>query len=86
MKPWNRATVIVTHLPTGIVSVCESERHQHRNKSNAIAVLRSKLFAIQTGLVLEQKPFDTVNYRLPDDVQYPNDLTQYKEDQRGKAI
>ena len=68
------SAVRITHLPTKIVVQCQSDRSQHKNKSNAINMLKSRLFELE---IQKRKEKENLSNQNKKDIGWGNQIRSY---------
>jgi peptide chain release factor 2 len=58
------SAVRMTHVPTGIIVACQSERSQHKNRATALKMLKARLYELE--LQKKQEKIDAANAKKTD--------------------
>ena len=68
------SAVRITHIPTNIVVQCQSDRSQHKNKSNAYAMLKSRLYELE---LQKRKESESKIHSEKKDIGWGNQIRSY---------
>jgi len=68
------SAVRITHLPTGIIVQCQSDRSQHKNKAMAMKLLRAKLFELEQE---KKKSEKEAHYQRLGNIAWGNQIRSY---------
>jgi peptide chain release factor 2 len=68
------SAVRITHVPTGLVVQCQNERSQHRNRAEAMKILRSRLYRLRE---LEREKELAAMYSDKGDIAWGNQIRSY---------
>jgi peptide chain release factor 2 len=72
------SAVRITHMPSGIVAACQSERSQHKNRSTAMKMLKAKLYELEFN---KRNAAAKVLEDSKSDVSWGNQIRSYVLDQ-----
>jgi peptide chain release factor 2 len=72
------SAVRITHVPSGIVVACQSERSQHKNRSTAMKMLKAKLYELEFN---KRNAAAKVLEDSKSDVSWGNQIRSYVLDQ-----
>jgi peptide chain release factor 2 len=68
------SAVRITHLPSGIVVQCQSDRSQHKNKANAYSILKSRLYELE---LQKRKETESKINKSKKDIGWGNQIRSY---------
>ena len=68
------SAVRITHIPSNIVVQCQNDRSQHKNRSNALSMLKSRLFELELQKRKEKE--NTIN-KSKKEIGWGNQIRSY---------
>jgi peptide chain release factor 2 len=72
------SAIRITHIPTGVVVQCQSDRSQHKNRSTAFKMLQSKLYELEK---LKQSEAQQILEDNKSDIGWGSQIRSYVLDQ-----
>lgn len=68
------SAVRITHIPTNIVTQCQNEKSQHRNKEFALKILKARLYALEKE---EQNKEKQLRHQSQKEIAWGNQIRSY---------
>ena len=68
------SAVRITHIPSKIVVQCQSDRSQHKNKSNAMKMLKSRLYELE---LQKKKENENIQNKNKKEIGWGNQIRSY---------
>lgn len=68
------SAVRITHLPTGIVCACQNDRSQHKNRAQAMSMLKAKLYEME---LKKREAATNAEYNNKSDIGWGHQIRSY---------